>query len=183
MTAPPSPTRLSWSVWVSAVAVLVAVAGVMSFVVIQQRADAARRERADAAESTAWENRVEMDQVVAETARLLGIETAPSSSDEAPLTCQRRDGRRGVSLFLHKVEGAPPHDPEAQLMEVAEKWAADGYAVPAVGGGPGGVWRATAETPEWAILEAATGPGGTVISGETMCALTDGRPGSESTGE
>jgi hypothetical protein len=58
-----------------------------------------------------------MDQVLVVTADLVGMDSPPSEEREAPLTCERRDGRRGVSY-----------------------------------------------------------PGGTVVTGETTCALRDGAP-------
>lgn len=179
MSAPPTgadPVRRRRLVWVSIVAGVAVVALVALAVSARVTADRERAER-DAAAPTAWEDRVEMNQVLIDTARLLGITSDPLPVRETPLTCVRRDGRYGVSYFLHELEGEPLDDPQGALDDVAQFWADAGYAVSGVGGVVGGgVWRVSAETKDGAIVEAATGPGATIVSGETGCFLRDGGP-------
>ncbi|GEN81489.1 hypothetical protein AFE02nite_32230 [Actinotalea fermentans] len=168
-----SPRRRSaWVLGVVGVLVVVAIG-----VVIADRVAAAReRDEDDALEPTAWENRVQMEPVLVETARQLGITSEPLPESDAPLGCERRDGRQGLSYDLPELEGAALDDPESALTDVARAWEELGYAVSSVGGGAGDVWRVNAETPEGAIVEVLTGPAATIVSGETGCFLEDGAP-------
>lgn len=120
-----------------------------------------------------------MEPVLIDTARQLGITSEPLPEGDAPLACERRDGRQGLSYDLHELEGEALDDPEASLSEVARAWEELGYAVSSGGGGAGDVWRVSAETPEGAIVEVLTGPAATIVSGETGCFLRDGAPGSD----
>lgn len=174
------PAGESWgprrrrSVWVPAVVGVLLVVAIG--VVIADRVAASReRDEQDAAEPTAWENRVEMDQVLLDAALVLGIEPQVQEQREAPVGCVRRDGREGVSYFLHEVRGEPLGDPQSALAEVAESWTEAGYAVSDVGQASE-LWRLSAETQDGAPISVGTGPGGTVLSGETGCFLEDGAP-------
>lgn len=146
---------------------------------ITNRVSAAReQDERDATEPTAWENRVEMDQVLLDAALVLGIEPEVQEQREAPVGCVRRDGREGVSYFLHEVRGEPLADPQSALAEVAEGWTDAGYTVSDIGQASE-LWRLSAETQDGAPISVGTGPGGTVLSGETGCFLEDGAPESE----
>lgn len=140
------------------------------------------RDRADAAEPSAWENRADMDAVVLATAERVGIDGRSRAVLETPLTCRRNDGRDGLSYQLHPVEdNDAPADIDALLAAADEFWTDLGYSTRR--GTMGAVGFVAATAPDGAVIEVVSGPGGTEISGETICALTDGRPGSESTGE
>lgn len=54
-------------------------------------------------EESAWENRQELDRVLAETAELAGVDGKLDPVSENSLTCERNDGRDGVSYFLHTI--------------------------------------------------------------------------------
>lgn len=163
------------SVWVLAVVGVLVVVAIG--VAIADRVAAAReRDERDASEPTAWENRVQMEPVLISTARQLGITDEALPESDAPLGCERRDGRQGLSYDLPEFEGAALDDPEPALTDVARAWEELGYAVSSVGGGAGDVWRVSAETPEGAVVEVLTGPAATIVSGETGCFLQDGGP-------
>jgi hypothetical protein len=140
------------------------------------------RARADAAEPSAWESRAGMDEVVLATAERVGIDDRPRAVRETPLTCRRNDGRDGLSYRLHSVEDNEAAPNVDQLLTAAQDfWTELGYSTRS--GHMGSVGYIAAETPDGAVISVKSGPGGTEISGETICALTDGRPGSESSGE
>lgn len=168
------PVRRRRLVWVSIVAGGAVVALIAAVVSARVAADRERSER-DAAEPTAWENRAAMDQVLVDTALLLGIEGEVQPEREAPLVCVRRDGRQGVSYLLHEVRGGPLDDPQSALEEAARSWTDAGYAVSDVAS-VSEVWRLSAETQDGAPISLGTGPGGTVLTGETGCFLRDGAP-------
>lgn len=159
-----------------AIAIVGVVAVGLGAAAVANRVFAAReQDEQDAAEQTAWENRIEMDQVLLDAALMLGIEPQVQEQREAPVGCIRRDGREGVSYFLHEVRGEPLADPQSALAEVAESWTEAGYAVSDVGQASE-LWRLSAETQDGAPISVGTGPGGTVLSGETGCFLEDGAP-------
>lgn len=93
----------------------------------------------------------------------------------SPLACVRNDGRRGLSYHLHEIDADPVSDVDALLSAAEEYWTDLGYDVGR--GQVGGVAGIHAQTPTGATLELISGPGATIASGETHCALTDGRPG------
>ncbi|WP_155859319.1 hypothetical protein [Cellulomonas sp. KRMCY2] len=130
----------------------------------------------DALESSAWENRLAMDEVIVESATLAGISSELLAEREAPLSCRRNDGRDGVSYFLHSVEDGPVADPTATLDTVEQLWRDKGYTI--TRGTAGGAEALAATTPDGATLQMFAGPGGTGIIGETGCALIDGGPDS-----
>ena len=163
--------------WLAVAAVGVVAAG-LGAAAIAKRVSGQDGDEQGASEPTAWENRIEMDQVLLDTASLLGIEPQVQEQREAPVGCVRRDGHEGVSYFLHEVRGEPLADPRSALAEVAESWTDAGYAVSDVGQASE-LWRLTAETQDGAPISVGTGPGGTVLSGETGCFAVDGAPASD----
>ena len=123
-----------------------------------------------------------MDAVVVETAVHLGVDGQGISVRETPLTCTRNDGRDGLSYRLHSLQDSEASaDVSALLTAADEFWTDLGYSTRR--GAMGEVGFVVGETPEGAVVEVTSGPGGTEIAGETICALTDGRPGAASTGE
>lgn len=125
-------------------------------------------------EPTAWDTYLEMSAVLAETADTLGLDAQPWPDSRAPLACTRDDGGEGVSYFLDRLEAVPPEDVDALVATVRELWVGRGYDVQD---------RAIAEakglvgvTELGAVVQLLAGPGSTVLSGETHCALVDGAP-------
>lgn len=75
--------RRRGQMWALLAAGLVA-AGLVVAVIVNRVAQAREQDAQDAAEPTAWENRAEMDQVLVDTARLLGISGEVQPQREAP---------------------------------------------------------------------------------------------------
>ena len=158
------------------VAVVVLVIALVTLLVIQIRAHQAQADN-DAQETSAWEERGVLDQVLVGTAAHVGIDGERPEVRETALTCTRNDGRQGWSYFLHKTEAGPVPNIDSLTEQVARYWESLGYAADQSRSG-----AVTAETPDGAVLFLVAGSGGVQLSGETGCALTDGAPGSEGAG-
>lgn len=90
-------------------AVVVVVAVTIGVVASNERNARVQAEQ-DAAEPTAWENRLAMDQVLVETAKAAGNNSDLLPEQEETLTCIRNDGRPGVSYLLHPIKDGPLED-------------------------------------------------------------------------
>ena len=123
-------------------------------------------------EQTAWDNRVELDRVLVETAEAAGVETTEDAVNMGTVACTRNDGRAGTSYFLQTLTApGPVPDANAILDAVAAHWTSRGYAVDATP--EAGV---DAFTPNGAVLEASATRLGVRLAGQTLCALEDGAP-------
>ena len=125
----------------------------------------------DQSAPTAWENRAEMNEVLAETGRLLDVELHEEPVAHLPLTCTRNDGRSGTSYFLSRLAIDEPADADALTAVVAEHWKGLGYSVDTSRSG-----AVTAITQRGAVLEFVASTLGVSLGGETSCALRDGAP-------
>jgi len=179
---PPAPRRrfASWrgrpEAWSAVVAVVVLVAALVTLLVIQVRDHQAQADR-DAQETSAWEDRLVLDEVILQTAARAGIDGETQPARDTPYTCERNDGRRGFSYVLSIIDAGPVADIEALVREVAAYWEDLGYAVDLSRSG-----AATAVTPDGGVLFLVAGARATQLSGDTGCALVDGAPGSEGAG-
>lgn len=132
------------------------------------------QDQADAQEATAWQTRIVLDAVLVETAEAVGLNVEPRETQRGRLACTRNDGRSGWSYFLDALEAPPVQDVEESLAQVRALWEAKGYPVRSRQMGEAEILTTT--TPEGSYLEFGTGPGATVLSGETLCALEHGDP-------
>lgn len=108
------------------------------------------------------------------TAEMLGLDTAERETDLNPPVCARNDGREGVSYLLQRLQAPPTEDIEGLLAQVRQRWEEQGCTVSDRGFGQ--AQGVTATTEVGAVLSVLSGPGGTVLSGETLCALEEGSP-------
>jgi hypothetical protein len=162
------------------VRIAVAVAGVVLVATVAMAINQAGRaqqmqDERDAAEQSAWDNRTELNQVLADTLTHLGLTGEAKDLPGSPMACVRNDGRRGLSYHLHEIDADPVPDVDALLSAAEEYWTNLGYDVGRHDMGDTAV--IDAQTAAGATLELISGPGATIASGETHCALTDGRPG------
>ncbi|WP_182113064.1 hypothetical protein [Actinotalea sp. JY-7876] len=111
--------------------------------------------------------------MVVETAALIGLTAEPVPELESTLTCQRADGSDGVSYLLHKVVDVALPDVRAGVDQVGQFWTDMGYEV--TERDIGGATVLSGRAPSGAVIELYAGPGGTTISGETLCATAEGR--------
>lgn len=123
-------------------------------------------------EQTAAQNRASMTTVLHETAAAAGMEVVVEDDGAPPLACTRNDGGDGTSFDLPDLVGPVVDDLDGFLGSVREHWLARGYDVTdrALGGATG----LSAIAPDGSTVRVLTGPGGTVLSGETLCALEPG---------
>lgn len=135
------------------------------------------RQAEDAAEPTAWDAREELEAVIVQTAEAIDLHVAPEVGIDSAQACERRDGRIGVfySLAAIKSDDELP-DTDAALQTISSLWTGLGYT--GSDGVAAGALALSARTPTGAVLTTIAGPGGISITGETHCALVDGRPGS-----
>lgn len=129
--------------------------------------------RPGAGEPTAWEQRVELNAALAETARAAGLEDLPlAPHPDFAVPCTRNDGRQGVSYWLDHRAGDGVSDPGWVVDTVAADWRDRGHHVQRDPQGN----RATAYTTDGAVLMVAASRSGVSLVGSTGCFLRDGAP-------
>lgn len=113
-------------------------------------------------------NREAMTAVLRETAEAVGVGVDTVEDDGAvALTCRREDGTDGTYLALPSLRGGPVDDVPGLLADIRRHWEGRGYRVE--DRRIGEVRALTATTTEGAVLRVLSGPGGTVLSGDTLC--------------
>jgi len=161
VTEKPQPaTALDRWWWVAAIAMIVVV---LALIGLSQL-----RERNAMDGATAADSRDELNQVVLDTATAMGLAVEPEDVPTGPLTCTRPGGGAGESYFLQKAKGPVVEDVDSALAAVRTMWEGLGYAVSdrAIDTARG----LSATTTDGGSMYILTGPGGTIIAGESACA-------------
>lgn len=139
------------------------------------------RQARDAAEPSAWQARQELESVIVQTADAIDLHGEPHVGIDSAQACERRDGRIGVFYTLASIKSDDElPETDAALRTISSLWTDLGYT--GSEGVAAGALALSAKTPTGAVLTTYAGPGGITITGETHCALTDGRPGSSTEG-
>lgn len=143
--------------------ILVAIAVLAGILVVNRLT----REDGEMGDVTASGSRDELDRVLVDTAARLGLEMDPEPAREVPVTCSRPGGGSGESYFLQGLYGPTIDDVDGALAAVRAMWEDLGYQVSDRAIEPARGLSAT--TTDGGSIYILTGPGGTVIAGESAC--------------
>lgn len=120
---------------------------------------------------TAADSRLELDAILRATADALGIEVIGEGGQWSGLSCTGPDGD-GSSFLLEKFSGPPLDDVDAGLAVVRGEWERRGLIVRDRAFGTAEGLSGTAA--DGGIVWILTGPGATVLSGESACRAVAG---------
>lgn len=166
-----APARLGRRRLVIAVMVgLLAVAGVVVLVV----RGAGGPEYDDSGEVSAEVDRAEIIDALTDTADVLGLTMSVEPDRNAPLPCDRVDGREGVSYLLGHMTYEGDVDVDATLDAITDYWVDLGWDVSR--GQIGDVDAAVATTQRGGYVRAGASAHLLNFGGETSCALEAGTP-------
>jgi hypothetical protein len=121
---------------------------------------------------TAAGSRDQLNTVLADTARELGLDVRPEDLRGTPLTCTPQGARagQGESYVLRALQGPPMVGVDGPLSQVRFLWEELGYEVS--DRTTDDVHGLTAATPDGGSIYIVTSPGGTTLAGESACIAT-----------
>jgi hypothetical protein len=177
---PPAPAaRAARVAWLVALALVVAAVG--GIAIWRHQVGATAQHARDSAEGDAWTDREATNAILRDTAEHIGLTVELENLGVDQLGCTRNDGRPGYSYPLDPLLHDGAVDSAGLTRAVAAYWRQRGLMLtsgsPTDGSTPNGeLYVVRAITRTGAPVEFGSGPGGTTITGESMCALVPGGP-------